>query len=223
MPASRHASRRRGSGHVAPEVADARPEEAADAAPAGRDDGAGRGQPDAHVELPERAPDAAREPELQHRNRPAGPDDARELAQRRGHVVDVAEEVREGERVELPVGERQRLGAPLAQLDPVAQPGVPRSAHVPAASISGLWSTPITARAGSALRELDRHRRRSARDVEHAPRVGRDPRDEKRAPARVLPEREEAGVAVVRRAERREQLARVAGAGGGLHDRILAA
>ena len=64
------------------------------------------------------------QPELEHRHRPAGPDDAGELAQRRRHVVDVAKEIREGERVELPVGERQVLGPRLAQLDLPAQPVV---------------------------------------------------------------------------------------------------
>ena len=62
-----------------------------------------------------------------------------------------------------------------------------------------------------------------ARDVEHPLRLGRDPRDEKRAPPRVLPKGEEPGIAVVRRAERSEQLARAPGSGGGLHGRILAA
>ena len=141
--------------------------------------------------------------------------------QRRRHVVDVAEEIREGERVELPVGERQLLGPPLAQLDPIAQPGVRDPFTSSREHLRALVDADHRA-ARLRPRELDRDRRRPARNVEHALRVGRDPRDEERSPPRVLPEREEAGVAVVRRAERSEQLTRVAGAGGGLHSRILA-
>jgi hypothetical protein len=43
-----------------------------------------------------------------------GPHDARELAQSRGGIVDVAQEVREGERVEGPCGKGKLLGATLA-------------------------------------------------------------------------------------------------------------
>ena len=39
------------------------------------------GQPDPDVGLPGGSPEAPRQPELEHRDRPAGPDDARELAQ----------------------------------------------------------------------------------------------------------------------------------------------
>src|SRR5207248_3341173 len=46
-------------------------------------------------------------------------------------------------------------------------------------------------------------------DVEHAQGFVRDAGDEEPPPARVLAEREQAGVTVVRRAERREQLAGV--------------
>ena len=152
---------------VAPEVADARAEEAADLAPARRDDGSRRRQPDSHVELPERPPDAARQAELEHRHRPAGPHDAGELAQRRGHVVDVAQEIRERERVELRVGERQLLGASLAQLDPVAQPGV-LDALAPGREHLGALVDPDDRAGRPARDELDRHGRRSRRDVEHA-------------------------------------------------------
>ena len=60
-------------------------------------------------------------------------------------------------------------------------------------------SCPRCARARARRRRFRSRRRARAR-------VGRDPRDEERAPARVLAEREEPGVAVVRRPERREEL-----------------
>ena len=78
--------------------------------------------------------------------------------------------------------------------------------RAPSASISGLWSTPTTVQP-VLPHELDRDRARAGRDVEHrSPGAGLDPRDEEPPPARVLPEREQRGVAVVRRAERREEL-----------------
>jgi len=70
-----------------------------------------------HVELPERPPDAAREPELEHRDGPARPDDACQLAQRRGRVVDVPQQVGEGQPVEPAVLERQLLGVALDPVD----------------------------------------------------------------------------------------------------------
>jgi hypothetical protein len=66
--------------------------------------------------------------------------------------------------------------------------------------------------------ELDRDRGGAGRDVEDdvaGPRL--DPRDEEAPPARVLPEREQRRIAVVGRAERREELAGVLGAGAGRH------
>ena len=63
------------------EVADARAEEAADLGPARRDHPPGEREPDADVELPERAPDAARHGELEPGDRAARAHDARELAQ----------------------------------------------------------------------------------------------------------------------------------------------
>ena len=124
----------------------------------GEIDGARDRQPDAHVQLPERPPDAARHAELEHRDRPAGPHDAHELAQRRSGVVDVAQEIGEGQRVELRVVERQRLRAALAQLDPPAEPARATRAR-PAASISGALVDPDD-RPARAAGEPDRDRRR---------------------------------------------------------------
>ena len=192
-------------GPLLPEVADARAEEAAHLVPAGRDDRAGGRQADADVELPQRPPDAARQAELLHRDDAAGSHDASELAQRRGDVVDVAEEVRERQRVELGVGERERLGAALAQLDPLREARV-RDPLAPGREHLRALVDPDDRALGRGARELDRDGGRAGGDVEHAACVRRDPRDEERAPARVLAEREEPGVTVVRRPERREQL-----------------
>src|SRR5579862_8202969 len=105
------------------EVADRAAEERADLAPAPADRAAGPRQPDADVQLPERSPDAARNAELESRDDAARADDPRELAERCCRVTDVAQEVGEGQRVELAVGERQRHRTRLDELDgPVHTP-----------------------------------------------------------------------------------------------------
>src|SRR5262249_60465104 len=68
------------------EAADARPEEVADLGPARREHATGSRQPDAHVELPQRAPNAARDGELEARDRAAGPDHPRALPHGRAGV-----------------------------------------------------------------------------------------------------------------------------------------
>ncbi len=133
-----------------------------------------RGQAHPHVELPQRPPRPAREAELEHRDRPAGAHDAGELAQRRAVVVDVAQEIREGERVELSVGERQRLRASLAQLDPLAEAGL-HDALASRREHLGALVDPDHRAGGLCTRELDRDGRGAGRDVEHCARVGRDP------------------------------------------------
>src|SRR5207302_6587086 len=82
------------------EAADAGPQESPDLAPPRRDRMACDRQPDAHVGLPRAAPDSLRDVELERRDGAAGPDDARELMQRRTRIVDVPQEVGEGEAVE---------------------------------------------------------------------------------------------------------------------------
>ena len=163
-----------------------------------------------------------RQAELEHRHGSAWSDDAGELAHRGGDVVDIPEEVCERDGVELRVGERQLLGARLAQLDAVAQARTLASFASCGEHLLALVDAddrPAAVGAG----KLDRAGGGSTRDVEHAPRLRRDPGHEERAPAWVLAEGEEARVAVVRRAERREELACVARACRGLHGRILAA
>src|ERR671936_2469360 len=104
-----------------PEAADARPEEPPDLAPTRRDRAAGERQAEPDVELPPRAPRPLRDPELERGERTSRPDDARELPQRRARVVDVAEEVGEGERVEGSVLEGEVVGGSLHELDPLVE------------------------------------------------------------------------------------------------------
>src|SRR5262245_12031002 len=73
-----------------PEAANARTEEPADLVPARRDEPPCRRQARAHPRFPGRPPDALRHRELEHRNRAAGPDDPRQLTQRRERILDVA-------------------------------------------------------------------------------------------------------------------------------------
>ena len=143
---------------------------------------------------------AGRHAELEPGDRPARTDDARQLAQRRGRVVDVAQEVGERERVELAVGERQ-----AARRSPRRARSGRSARRRASASISGLWSTPTT------VQPVCRTSSRATAPVpvatsRHAvARAGVDARDEEAPPAWILAVREQRGVAVVRRAERREE------------------
>ena len=184
-----------------PEAADARAEEPADVAPGRRDERARGGQADAHVRLPQRAPGPVRDPELQHRDDAAGPNGSRQLPQRRGGIVDVAQEIGERDRIELPVGARQRLRAPLAELDSAAELCTLDAFAADGQHLDALVDAddrPRRRRQG----ELDRDGARAGGHVQHALRIRGHARDEEPAPARVLSERERTRVAVVRRAER---------------------
>src|SRR4029079_17270772 len=131
------------------------------------------------------------------RDRAAGTDDARELAHRRGRVVDIAEEVREREMVEGGIGEGKRVGRRLDELHAIAEAlagegqhlrALVEARHPEAASEERLGDEPGT-----------------RRDVEHVPAIRRQALDEEPAPARILPERESRSDTVVGRAERREE------------------
>ena len=102
----------------------------------------------------------------------------------------------------------QRLRAPLPQLDPRGEPGALDARAAGREHLGALVDAGHRALRYGA-RQLDRDRGRAARDVGDAQRVRRYARDEKAPPARVLSERQHVRVAVVRRAERREELARV--------------
>ena len=155
--------------------------------------------------------------------RATGPDDPDELAHRRGRVVHVAQEIGEGQPGEARVLEGQLLGAALAELDAALEAG----GRDPAAAFGQHLGALVDADDAAPVPagELDRDRARSAGDVEHrVAGAGVDAGDEERAPARVLPEAEEVGVAVVRPGERREELAggAVALRGWGDHLAIVA-
>ena len=125
-------------------------------------------------------------------------------------IVDVAHQVRERQGVERGVGERQVVGVALHQPD--ARPGAgggPRRAS----RGSGRARRPCSASAGSAPTRLRRSPWRRRGRCRAGPASGA--RDEEAAPARVLAEREEARVAVVRRPERGEQRLRVLPSGRG--------
>ena len=192
---------------AAMELADARPKKGADLVPAGRDEPARDREPDPHIQLPERTPEASREPELERRDCPAGPDDTRELAERSRGLLDVAEEVREREPVERAVLKRQLHRASLDEPDPFRQP---RYLDPTAANVQHLGALVEADDLAARLpRELDCDGRRSSRHVEHlVAGPGLDSRDEEAAPARILPEREQTAPAVVCRPERREELSR---------------
>ena len=141
------ASRQRSSscGRIARvEVADAGTEEAGHFVPARRDRPPGERQPDPDVELPGRAPDAARDAELEHRDRPPGSHDTRELPS----IVPAGSSTYRRRYVNVsPSNEASPKGNSSARDSTswmrASSPAAPtrRSAS---ASISGLWSTPTT-------------------------------------------------------------------------------
>src|SRR5262249_53529224 len=168
-------------------------------APAVPDHRSRRRQPRAHVELPERPPDAVRDCELEARNRPAGPHDPRELAKGGGGILDVAQEVRERERVELAVAEGKLVGARLDELGSAAR-APPRLGEHAGALVDA------DDRAAVARDQCTRHEPGAGGDIEDAALRARvDPRDEEAPPPRVLAEGENRGAALVRGAERSEQ------------------
>ncbi len=95
------------------EALDARTEERADRGPLRREDATRERKPDARVQPPQRAPHATRQAELDHRHPTAGLHDSSELPHRGRGIVDVAQEIREGEVVERRVRKRQLLRAPF--------------------------------------------------------------------------------------------------------------
>ena len=131
----------------------------------GREQPPGERQADVDPEIPGRPPDAAREAELEHRDRPARAHDARELGERRRGIVDVPEEVGERQVVERGVGKRQRVGRRLDELDAAVEPLAGASEHLGALVEAGDAKAP---------REQPRRDEPGARrHVEHAAAVGR--------------------------------------------------
>ena len=135
-------SRVPGRARLRVELLDVRAEEATDLVPRRRDRAAEQRQPDARVHPPQRrAAAASGDAELDHPDPPARFDHARELAHRRGAVVDVAQQVGERQRVELAVGERELLGLALDERDARRSSGCSRQAAARAASMCSLWSS----------------------------------------------------------------------------------
>ncbi len=140
-----------------------------------------------------------RDGELEACDRAARTDDPCELAQRRRRVGDVAEEVRERQRVERSVRERKLFGRPLDELHVLGQPPPGFGQHLRAL-------VEPDDRAAFLPEELAGDGAGSGGDVQHGVRGGCvDARDQKAAPAWVLPERESGGITVVCRPERREE------------------
>ena len=206
------------------EVPDARAEEAADLAPAGRHRATEQRQADVDVGVPQQTLGlASRHVELQRGDPPSGAYDPSELLERLGRLVDVAEEVGEGQGVEGFRLERQLLGAPLDQVDLLSETGSlhasPAGVDHPAALIHTDDRAPVPAH------ELDGNGCGAAGDVEDdILRLGLDSGNEKAPPARILTETQEAADPVVRGAQRCEEVPgqTVARAAEGVHDSILA-
>ena len=187
-----------------PEARDAVGEEAADLGPAGGNESSRHRQTDADIRLPGCTGDwILRYAELESGNRPAGPDHAGQLGEGRRGIVDVAEEVRERERVERRVREGKVIGVAVDELD-LGRDSLARHREHLHALVEAHHAATLPAY------ELDRDRAGARGDVEHgvARRCGDAP-DEEAPPAAVLAEREQPRIAVVRRSQRREQADRV--------------
>ena len=188
--------------------------------PAGGERAAQERQCGPHVELPRRT--GKRVPgngELEHRDGAAWSHDARELPHGRRGVVDVAKQVRESQSVEARIAEGERFGAALDERDAAVRAGGGNGQHLAAL-------VDAHDRAAESPAELPRHSPGAARDVEDASILpSGDARDEKSAPPGILPEREQAGVTIVRRGKRREEGERgsIALAEDLAHDTIVAA
>jgi hypothetical protein len=184
-----------------PEVLDRAAEESPDLVPAVPDGAACERKTDSDVNAPERTRGSARDSELERRDRASRADDARELDHRGSGIVDVAQEIREGEMVEGRVVERQLRGRRLDELHAAAE-AVPRHGeHLRALVEAGHLE--------SAAQELGRDEPGAGRDVEDVP-AGRQARHEEASPEWVLTERECGSDAIVRRSERGEERAGVA-------------
>jgi hypothetical protein len=189
---------------LGPKAPDARAEEPPYLSPTGRDCAGEDGETGADVQLPRWARQAGRDEEVEHRDPAAWPDDAGKLPHRRGGIVDVAHEVREGKRVEGRILEWKLLGSALAQLDPPAQP---RGSHALPARGEHLRTLVDSDNAAPvAADELEGHGRGPAGHVEDSVRRSRlDAFDEEGSPARILAEGQEPREAIVGFAKRGEE------------------
>ena len=166
------------------------------------------GQADADVELPQRPPEPARE----RRTRapaivPPGRTTRASSRERRRRVVDVAQEVRERERVEGRVRERQLARRAPRRAESACEPAARRAAR--RGEHLGALVEPDDAAAG-APDELDRDRARPGRDVEHRVAGPASTRETRKRRQRGSWPSESRRLAVVGRPERREELLRAA-------------
>jgi len=159
--------------------------------------GCGKADPD--MELPERAPEAPGHAELEARDHPSRANHPRELPERRRRILDVAQQVGEGEPVEGAVGKRQPIGLADDELDVGAEAAASHGEHLRAL-------VEPDDRAARPAAKLPRDGSGAGRDVEDAVAAAcLDPRDEEGAPAWILAVGEERGSPFVRRSERREE------------------
>src|SRR5437870_4526468 len=191
------------------EALDASSKEGADARPLLRDRAANEGQSDRGVRAPQGSKDRiGRHSEIKCNDSPSWPHDSGELAQSRGGIVDVAQEVREGQVVEGFIWERQRLGASADERDvSIARGG--GSKHV---------STSVEADNLAAIPLGDRARDQTgpSRHIEYRiVRSSVEQRDEPLSPTRVLPKRKECSGALVRSSDPAKDAARVVRSSGG--------
>src|SRR5947199_313542 len=136
----------------------------------------------ADVSSPEWPPEPGRDGELEARDHAARADDAGELTEGRRRVVDITKEVREGERVEGGVVEREVFGARLDELDVRGQTLARNREHLRAL---------VDTNDGAALlaEQLLCDRARTGGDVQHFfAGACLDSRDEESPPAGVLSE-----------------------------------
>src|SRR2546421_2558270 len=107
------------------ELLDTGSEKAAHLVPSWGHNAARQRQADARLDPPERSQRAGlRHAELDHSDPAARLDHACKLAHRRGRIIDITQQVGEGESVECTVLERQLFGMALHELNSVREGGV---------------------------------------------------------------------------------------------------
>src|SRR5438094_6424360 len=194
---------------IAIESLDAWSQEGTYSGPSLRDGSSDRWQSDPRVEPPHHSQERiARDAEIQCDDAAARADHPHELAHGGRGIVDVAQEVREGQVVEGFIWERQRLGASADERDvSIARGG--GSKHVrTSVETENLAAIPLGDRA--------RDQTGPSRHIEYRiVRSSVEQRDEPLSPTRVLPKRKECSGALVRSSDPAKDAARVVRSRGG--------
>ncbi len=148
-------------------------------------------------------------PNSSEATRPPGLTTRASSRERRRRVLDVAEQVGEGQMVELAVAERQRLRLTPHQLDARRKSRIAlEPPPCPGEHVGALVESDDAAAVGA--NERLGHEARAGRDVEDAIALGgADGRHHRPPPARVLAEAEERPEGVVARGQPREELERL--------------